>query len=167
MPHHAYIALGSNLGNRQANIGGAIHRMRLFPQTLVTRQSSVRETKPVGGPAGQGDYLNSVVEMSTGLEAAELLQGLLAIEHSMGRARGCEVRHGPRVIDLDLLLFDQVVCDGPALTIPHPRLAERLFVLVPLAELAPNLLHPVLQLPIRQLLAQAAAGSSSLGTNQC
>ena len=157
MPHRAYIGLGSNLGNREANIGEAIRRMRLLAQTQVTRQSTVLETKPVGGPPGQRDYLNAVVEMSTALEPAELLHGLLAIECSMGRDRSCEVRHGPRVLDLDILLFDQVTCDVPGLTLPHPRLAERMFVLIPLAELVPDLLHPVLKCPIRQLLAQADA----------
>jgi 2-amino-4-hydroxy-6-hydroxymethyldihydropteridine diphosphokinase len=162
MPHRAYVGLGSNLGLREVNIGQAIRRMGLLSQTLVRRQSAVMETKPVGGPPGQGDYLNAVVELSTELRPVELLQGLLAIEGAMGRNRGCEVRHGPRVIDLDILLFDQVVCELPGLRLPHPRLAERLFVLVPLAELVPDLQHPVLKCPIRQLLEQAAAAPPPL-----
>jgi 2-amino-4-hydroxy-6-hydroxymethyldihydropteridine diphosphokinase len=157
--------LGSNLGNREANIGGGIRRMGLLGRTLVIRQSDLLENKAVGGPPGQGDYLNAVVEMSTELEPAQLLQGLLAIESSMGRDRGCEVRHGPRVIDLDILLFDQVVCDAPGLTIPHPRLAERMFVLVPLAELVPDLRRPVLKLSIRQLLEQAGSVPPSPGAS--
>ncbi len=164
MPHHVvYIGLGSNLGDREVNINGAIRRMGLLAQTLVARQSRVISTSPVGGPPGQSDYLNAVVEMSTEMEPAQLLHGLLSIESSMGRDRGCEVRHGPRVIDLDILLFDQVVCDIPGLTIPHPRLVERMFVLIPLAELVPDLRHPVLKLSIRQLLEQSGSAPPSPG----
>jgi 3-oxoacyl-[acyl-carrier protein] reductase len=146
----AYIAFGSNLGDRLAHLDRAATELRRRPGVAVTRVSSVYETAPVGGPAGQGPYLNAVAELHTSLAPVALLQLLLDVESSLGRVR--TERDGPRTIDLDLLLYDAVVRDEPELTLPHPRLHQRLFVLQPLAEIAPGLIHPVLKRTIADLL---------------
>jgi 3-oxoacyl-[acyl-carrier protein] reductase len=146
----AYIALGSNLGDRRAYLDRALAELRGRPGVEVTRVSSVYETAPVGGPAGQGPYLNAVAELRTTLAAAGLLQLLLDVESGLGRVRA--ERDGPRTIDLDLLLYDDVVRDDLELTLPHPRLHQRLFVLQPLAEIAPGLIHPLLKRTIADLL---------------
>jgi 3-oxoacyl-[acyl-carrier protein] reductase len=150
MASTAYIALGSNLGDRRAYLDRALAELRGRPGVEVTRVSSVYETAPVGGPAGQGPYLNAVAELRTTLAAAGLLQLLLDVESGLGRVRA--ERDGPRTIDLDLLLYDDVVRDDPKLTLPHPRLHQRLFVLQPLAEIAPGLIHPLLKRTIADLL---------------
>src|SRR5262245_45804846 len=133
----AYIALGSNLGNRQSNLDRALAELRQHPGIAVERVSSYHETEPVGGPAGQGNYLNAVAELRTESTAAQLLQALLPIEERMGRVR---TEHwGPRVIDLDLLLFGTDIIDiheaNIDLRVPHPRMHERRFVLEPLVEI--------------------------------
>src|SRR5438132_5073026 len=133
----AYIALGSNLGDRQALLEQALKALREHPAVAVLRVSSVFETEPVGGPAGQGRYLNAAAELETSLAAEELLQALLNVEARLGRVRA--ERFGPRTIDLDLLLYGTLTCESPQLTLPHPRMHEREFVLRPLAEIAPQL----------------------------
>jgi 2-amino-4-hydroxy-6-hydroxymethyldihydropteridine diphosphokinase len=148
----AYIALGSNLGDRATNLQRAVEALRGRPQIAVTRLSSFHETAPVGGPPGQGAYLNAAAELRTDLSPAELLGVLLAIERDLGRVR--TEHHGPRTIDLDLLLYGDQVVQEPGLTVPHPHLPERLFVLGPLVEIAPGAKHPVLGLATRQLLAR-------------
>jgi 2-amino-4-hydroxy-6-hydroxymethyldihydropteridine diphosphokinase len=148
----AYIALGSNLGDRRAYLEQALAALRRPPGLAVTRVSSFYETEPVGGPPGQGRYLNAVAELETQREAEDLLRVLLEVEQDLGRVR--EVRDGPRTIDLDLLFFGERVCATADLTLPHPRLHERLFVLQPLGEIAPGLVHPVLKRTIADLLAE-------------
>ncbi|HZV07814.1 MAG TPA: 2-amino-4-hydroxy-6-hydroxymethyldihydropteridine diphosphokinase [Gemmataceae bacterium] len=154
----AYIALGSNLGDRDDYLQRALAALRQTEGIDVTRVSPVYETRPVGGPAGQGAYLNAVAEVRTERSAQNLLDTLLAIEQSLGRERtgGTGVppveRYGPRTIDLDLLFYGDLIHEDARLIVPHPRLHERLFVLQPLAQLAPGLVHPVLKQSIADLL---------------
>ena len=136
----AYLGLGSNLGDRRGNIDEAVRRLGETPGVTVTKVSSIYETKPVGGPE-QPDFLNAACEVETQLQPRELLREAQRIEREMGRVR--TVRWGPRNIDIDILLCGDVVIDGGDLTVPHPRLAEREFVLRPLAEIAPKVIHPV------------------------
>jgi 2-amino-4-hydroxy-6-hydroxymethyldihydropteridine diphosphokinase len=148
----AYIALGSNLGDREDYLQRALTALRQTEGVEVSRISPVYETRPVGGPAGQGAYLNAVVEVRTERSAQDLLDVLLAIEQSLGRER--HERYGPRTIDLDLLLYGKLTHEDARLIVPHPRLHERLFVLQPLTQLAPGLMHPVLKRSISDLLAE-------------
>jgi 2-amino-4-hydroxy-6-hydroxymethyldihydropteridine diphosphokinase len=150
----AYVALGSNIEPRRKYLTDAA---TLLPEHLDTTShdewhwSSTYETAPVGGPPGQGPYLNQVVGFTTDLPAPDLLRRLQEIETKMGRVRA--ERFGPRTLDLDLLLYGDLVYQDESLTVPHPRLQERLFVLQPLAEIAPGLVHPVLKKTIAELLA--------------
>lgn len=156
----AYLGLGSNLGDRRAYLERAVQALQSHAGILALRRSSLYETTPVGGPAGQGLFLNMVVEIETILDPETLLTALLQIESDLGRQRS--VRDGPRTIDLDLLLYEDRVLDQQNLTLPHPRLHERLFVLEPLAEIAPGVLHPRLQRSIAQLRA-ALLGVQTVG----
>jgi 2-amino-4-hydroxy-6-hydroxymethyldihydropteridine diphosphokinase len=146
----AFIGLGSNLGDRRATIEAALARLDASPDIRVERCSTIIETEPVG-PAGQGAYLNAAAKLAVTLSARDLLERCLAVERSFGRDRRFEVRWGPRRIDLDVLLYGDIVIDEPGLTVPHPRLAERLFVLEPLAEIAASRVHPAYGVPIRLL----------------
>jgi len=127
----AYIGLGSNLGDRLANLQRAVDLLRAKPGVRVVSSSRVYETEPVGPP--QPDYLNAVIEAETLLEPRALLEACLSVEAEMGRVR--DERWGPRVIDVDVLTYDRDDIDEPGLRIPHPRMHERLFVLAPLLEL--------------------------------
>jgi 2-amino-4-hydroxy-6-hydroxymethyldihydropteridine diphosphokinase len=147
----AYVALGSNLGDRQRLLADALNLLRREPDIQVLRLSPVYETRPVGGPPGQGPYLNAVAEVRTTLGPRDLLALLLRIEAQLGRVR--EERDAPRTIDLDLLLHGDQVLDEADLILPHPRLHQRLFVLRPLADLVPGLVHPALQRTVAELLA--------------
>ncbi len=128
----AYVGIGSNLGDRLENLRAAVRDLAGTPNVRVVRSSNVYETSPVGGPE-QGDFLNAVVEISTELEPHALLEALQRIENELGRVRAD--RFGPRTIDLDLLLYGNEEIDDPDLTVPHPRMRERAFVVVPLTEL--------------------------------
>ncbi len=158
----AYIGLGSNLGDRRGNLDLAVHILRNWPFITAVRVSSFFETEPVGGPAGQNPYVNAVAEIQTVLKPRELLQILLEKEKQLGRVRGSE-RNLPRTLDLDLLLYDDLVQSDAELTLPHPRLHERWFVLAPLAEIAPELIHPVLGRSMRDLLAGLEASPAAGG----
>jgi 2-amino-4-hydroxy-6-hydroxymethyldihydropteridine diphosphokinase len=142
MAHRAYVALGGNVGDRAAVLLAAVDALAGSAGVWIRGLSSFHETDPVGGPGDQGPYLNAAVALDTDLAAGELMDLLGRIEASLGRDRSREVRWGPRTCDLDLLLFDQEVIDRPELTVPHPRMHERRFVLAPLAELAGDVTVP-------------------------
>ena len=135
MSHTAYIALGANLDDPQASVRMALDELAQLPQSRLRASSSLYRTAPVG-LAGQPDFINAVAEIATELNADRLLDELFAIERRFGRIRS--EKNGPRTLDLDLLLYDDLVCDTPHLHLPHPRLHLRAFVIVPLAEIAPD-----------------------------
>jgi len=139
-PVVAYVALGANLGDAARTLLQAMDRIGELPDTAVVRRSSLYRTAPVdsSGP----DYINAVIEVSTRLSAPDLLAQLQAIEAAAGRER--PYRNAPRTLDLDLLLYGSARIDSPRLTVPHPRMNERAFVLVPLAEIAPQQVPPAL-----------------------
>jgi 2-amino-4-hydroxy-6-hydroxymethyldihydropteridine diphosphokinase len=149
----AYVGLGANLGDRESTIRRAIELLAAEPAVEVVAVSSLRETDPVGY-AEQPRFLNGVAAVETALGPRTLLDRLLAVERELGRVRDEGPRFGPRTIDLDLLLYGDEVLDEPGLTVPHPRLAERLFVLEPLYELDPELTLPDGR-AVRDLLAPA------------
>ena len=138
-PALIYISLGTNLGDRMVNL--RLAQAALPPEIQVMAYSSVYESEPWGYP-DQPPFLNQVLKAETSLSAPALLATLKSIERNLGRRP--TFRYGPRLIDLDILLYNSLVLDTPMLTIPHPKLAERAFVLVPMVELAPDLRHPVL-----------------------
>ena len=142
-----YLALGSNLGDRHANLQAAISA--LPPVVRVVAESPVYETPPWGF-TDQPAFLNMVLKGATSLAPLPLLRRLKHLETELGRLPS--VRWGPRLIDMDILFYDELILEAPTLTLPHPRLHERAFVLVPLADLAPDLIHPVLGKSIRELL---------------
>lgn len=158
MPHRAFIGIGSNLGDRAANYREAIRKIAAIPDSRIVRQSSIYETEPMGDvDLLKWPFLNGVIEVETEITAEQMMRRLLAIERAMGRKRvkgrkPARGRYRPRIIDLDLLFFDKEIVNTPALQIPHPRIQERRFVLAPMAELAPTLIHPKLNASISELL---------------
>ena len=144
-----FLALGANLGDREKNLYQALGGLAAFVH--VTSNSSIYETEPVG-VREQPWFLNMVVGGTTTLSPVDLLRHVKKIEIEMGRREG--IRFGPRPIDIDILFYDRLIELSPALTIPHPRLHERAFVLVPLAEIAPDFVHPRFRMRIRDLLAR-------------
>jgi 2-amino-4-hydroxy-6-hydroxymethyldihydropteridine diphosphokinase len=137
----AYVGLGANLGDREGTIRRALELLAAEEGIQVVAVSTLRETKPVGY-ADQPDFLNGAAALETELPPRALLERLLAVELALGRVRGAGPRFGPRVVDLDLLLYGDEVVDEPGLTLPHPRLDERRFALEPLQELDPELRLP-------------------------
>ena len=137
--HTAYIGLGTNTGDRKGNLAAALAALAQECHITVIRTSSLYETSPVG-KTDQPNFLNMAVLIETDVDALELLRALQSIEDRMGRVR--QERWGPRVIDLDLLLFDQLEIRRKGLQVPHPRIGERAFVLIPLLEITPGLKLP-------------------------
>jgi 2-amino-4-hydroxy-6-hydroxymethyldihydropteridine diphosphokinase len=147
----AYVGLGSNLGEREALLKAAIEQLAQLPETRLGRVSSLYDTAPVG-ELDQPNFLNAVAQLETALTARQLLWNLLLIERRLGRVRHAARRFGPRTIDLDLLLHGDLVLDTEDLRLPHPELHRRAFVLVPLAEIEPKLVHPTLGLTAGEML---------------
>jgi 2-amino-4-hydroxy-6-hydroxymethyldihydropteridine diphosphokinase len=147
----ALVGLGSNLGDRQAQLDAALARLAEAEGVVVRAISSYHETRAVGGPSGQSNYLNAVASVETMLNPQRLLGTLQAIEVRAGRERS--IRWGERTLDLDLLLFGDQILDTPELTVPHPRMAVRRFVLAPLAEIAPAAVDPLTGRTVADLLA--------------
>jgi 2-amino-4-hydroxy-6-hydroxymethyldihydropteridine diphosphokinase len=154
----SYVGLGSNLGDREAQLVGARAALAATPGVSVVAASRLYETEPVGPP--QGRYLNAVVGLDSALAAHALLKRLLELEQAAGRRRGSE-RNAPRTLDLDLLLFGDACIETPELSLPHPRLHERAFVLAPLAEIAADVVHPRLHVRVRDL-AERVPGAGDL-----
>jgi 2-amino-4-hydroxy-6-hydroxymethyldihydropteridine diphosphokinase len=151
MTNHAYIALGTNLGERLHYLHRAVLLLDNHPHIEVEQLSSIYETDPVG-VVDQPDFLNMVSCVSTSLSPHDLLTVTSGIETKLGRERS--VRWGPRTIDLDILLYDQVNLKTDVLEIPHPRMFERAFVLIPLAEINPRLHIPESNIPLRDIIQQ-------------
>jgi 2-amino-4-hydroxy-6-hydroxymethyldihydropteridine diphosphokinase len=143
-----FIALGTNIGDRLANLQRA--KDSLQPSIKILRESSIYETEP-WGYADQPDFYNQVIEVRTRLKPMTLLVRLKDIEKDMGRE--ISFRNGPRVIDLDILFYGKHILDEDRLHIPHPELHKRAFVLIPLAEIAPNFIHPLLRKPVKSFLS--------------
>lgn len=160
---HALVALGSNLGDRAEQLNAALTELARLSSARLIRRSGWFETPPIGGPTGQGEFLNAVALLWTTLAPRQLLAALHEIEQRLGRVRG--ERWGARVIDLDLLLFDQLVIDEAATTdcletiIPHPRMAFRRFVLEPAAAAAPWMVHPTSGWTVQALCEQLTHGA--------
>jgi 2-amino-4-hydroxy-6-hydroxymethyldihydropteridine diphosphokinase len=161
MSHITFLALGTNLGDRLANLRAAA--AALLPLVKVLQASPVYQTAP-WGYLDQADFLNQALQAQTALSPQELLQFLKQLETELGRRPG--IRYGPRLIDLDILFYDDLILKTELLTIPHARLAERAFVLAPLADIAPELCHPILGRTIRQLLSEVDASSVHLYTEE-
>jgi len=156
----AFVAFGANLGDREATLARAVAHLERERDLRLIAASPVFETPPLG-PPGQPAYLNAVVELRVWIAPHELLRRLQRIEGALGRDRADEVRWGPRPIDLDLLFFGDRRIDLSDLEVPHPRLHERAFVLIPLAAIAPEWQHPVLGTSIRDL-ARAQADPEAI-----
>ena len=149
--HRCFVALGSNLGDKRAYLDGAVEALRMAPGIRIKQVSTYLVTAPYGG-VEQDDFLNGAVELETLYDPQELLDRLHDIEMDAKRER--LVHWGPRTLDLDILFYDDLVQDDPTLTLPHPDMQNRDFVLRPMAELAPNFLHPVFHKTIGQLLKE-------------
>ena len=159
-PTRCLVALGSNLGDRLENLRAGVAGIHEANGIDVVGVSPLYETAPVGGPENQGPYLNAALAADTTLDAAELLALLHRIEAGRERRR---VEHwGPRTLDLDLLVHGDLVTDGAALQVPHPRMHERRFVMVPVCDVAPDLVHPRLGRPMLDLLADLAVQPGDL-----
>jgi len=150
----AYIGIGSNLGDKVANCRRALEAIGADPRNRLGQCSPLYRTEPVG-KRDQDWFINGVAAVETSMTPQEMLEFLLSVEDRMGRVR--QEKWGPRIIDLDILFYGEMVLDGNNLQIPHPRLRERRFVLIPLKDIAPDLIHPVFRRNISQLLSELKA----------
>jgi 2-amino-4-hydroxy-6-hydroxymethyldihydropteridine diphosphokinase len=151
MPHRAFIGIGSNLGDRKANFLEAIDRIRKLAGTRIVKQSSLYESEPHGD--AKTWFVNAVIEIETDASADELLKRLKSIETAMGRKRVRGKRWGSRIMDLDILFFNSEIINKRTLRVPHPELHNRRFVLLPLSELAPQLIHPKFATSVSEMVA--------------
>ncbi len=149
MPHQVYIGIGSNLGNKRENYVESLERIAKLPKTRIIKESSVYESQPHGD--SKEWYINGVIEIETEIKPELLLNKFKNIERAMGRKK-VRKKWGARIIDLDILLYDSLVLNKKNLKIPHPEMHQRKFVLIPLSELAPQVIHPVLSASISELL---------------
>lgn len=144
-----FLSMGSNVGDRRGNLTEAVRRLNSDEDIQIVKESGIYVTKPIGGPP-QEDYLNGVLKVRTSVPPSRFLGKLKTIEKNMGRVR--RMRNHPRIIDIDILFFDEVVLKSEILTIPHPRMHERYFVLKGLAEIAPEIIHPTIGKTAAELL---------------
>lgn len=149
--HRVFISIGSNIGEKKENIKEAIGKISKLNTTEIIKEATLIETEPWGYEE-QDTFVNGMIEIKTLLSPEELMKDLLKIELEMKRER--VIKWGPRIIDLDIIMFDDLVTDNELVTIPHPRMEEREFVLEPLAEIAPNVIHPVLKKRVFKLLEE-------------
>jgi 2-amino-4-hydroxy-6-hydroxymethyldihydropteridine diphosphokinase len=149
VPHQVYIGIGSNLGNKRENYLEGLERIAKLPGTRIIKESSVYESQPLGD--SKEWYINGVIEIETDLKPEMLLKKFKNIERAMGRKK-VRKRWGARIMDLDILLYDSLIMNKKNLKIPHPEMHQRKFVLIPLSELAPQVIHPVLSASISELL---------------
>ncbi len=149
MLHTAYIGIGSNLGSPAENCLKAIEHLNAHSDLTLLTQSSLYQSEPFGLP-DQDWFVNAAIQLTTGLSPEDLLQACLSIEQSMGRTRN--EKWGPRIIDLDILFYDDLILKQDGLEIPHPGIPERSFVLEPMNEIAPDLIHPSLKISVQELL---------------
>ncbi len=150
-PSAVYVAIGGNIGDVEENLAKAVALIHQLPTTRVTDVSGLYRTAPVGGPEGQPDFFNGAIALTTGLEPDQLMAALIGIEHQLGRVR--EVQDGPRTVDLDIILWGDLVVDSAHTTIPHPRMESREFVLLPLSEVGGSARHPVSNLTVDEMLS--------------
>lgn len=153
----AFLGLGSNLGDRIEYLRNARQALHSHPEICIVRASAIYETEPVGGPEDQPPYLNAVLEVQTTLTASRLLEFALEVEQQFGRCR--KVRWGSRSLDIDLLFYDNSISQKQELMIPHPRLHQRAFVLIPLMDVAPDFIHPLNQKTVREMLTRLPSTS--------
>lgn len=149
MPHQVYIGIGSNLGNKRENYLEALERIAKLPKTRIIKESSVYESQPHGD--SKEWYINGVIEIETEMKPELLLNKFKNIERAMGRKK-VRKKWGARIIDLDILLYDSLILNKKNLKIPHPEMHQRKFVLIPLSELGPQVIHPVLGTSISEIL---------------